>query len=118
MDDNAIEILDTQRTMAISTLRADGWPQTTIVGYANDGLTLYFLIFRSSQKLANIRRDKRISIAVGGDPKELDQLMAVYAAAHASRSRIPKSASGHGVCSRSAIPTWPISSCRHQLTQQ
>ena len=31
MDDNAIEILDTQRTMAISTLRADGWPQTTIV---------------------------------------------------------------------------------------
>ena len=90
MDDNAIEILDTQRTMAISTLRADGWPQTTIVGYANDGLTLYFLIFRSSQKLANIRRDKRISIAVGGDPKELDQLMAVYAAAHASEIKDPE----------------------------
>jgi len=69
--------------MAISTLRPDGWPQTTIVGYANEGLTLYFLIFRSSQKLANIRRDKRISIAVGGEPEELDQLTAVYAAAHA-----------------------------------
>lgn len=84
MQDNAVEILDSHRTMAISTLRADGWPQTTIVGYANDGLTIYFLIFRSSQKLANIRRDKRISIAVGGEPKELNQLTAVYAAAHAS----------------------------------
>jgi nitroimidazol reductase NimA-like FMN-containing flavoprotein (pyridoxamine 5'-phosphate oxidase superfamily) len=80
----AIEILDDHSTMAISTLRPDGWPQTTIVGYANDGLTLYFLIFRSSQKLANIRRDRRISIAVGGEPKALDQLTAVYAAAHAS----------------------------------
>ena len=80
----AIEILDSYRTMAISTLRPDGWPQTTIVGYANQGLTLYFLIFRSSQKLANIRRDKRISIAVGGEPKDLGQLRAVYAAAHAT----------------------------------
>lgn len=47
MQENAIEILNSHSTMAISTLRADGWPQTTIVGYANDGLTLYFLIFRS-----------------------------------------------------------------------
>jgi nitroimidazol reductase NimA-like FMN-containing flavoprotein (pyridoxamine 5'-phosphate oxidase superfamily) len=84
MQENAITILDEHRTMAVSTLRPDGWPQTTIVGYVNEGLTLYFLIFRSSQKLANIRRDKRISIAVGGEPKELDELTAVYAAAHAT----------------------------------
>lgn len=90
MEDNAIEILDTHRTMAISTLRPDGWPQTTIVGYANEGLTLYFLIFRSSQKLANIRRDKRVSIAVGEEPKDLNQLTAVYAAAHASEVTDPK----------------------------
>ena len=82
MVEPAIEILDSHRIMAISTLRPDGWPQTTIVGYANEGFTLYFLIFRSSQKLANIRRDKRISIAVGGEPTELNQLTAVYAAAH------------------------------------
>ncbi len=83
MQESAIQILDSHRTMAISTLRADGWPQTTFVGYANDGLTLYFLIFRTSQKLANIRRDRRVSLAVGGDSKELSQLTAVYAAAHA-----------------------------------
>jgi nitroimidazol reductase NimA-like FMN-containing flavoprotein (pyridoxamine 5'-phosphate oxidase superfamily) len=83
VQESAIQILDSHRTMAISTLRPDGWPQTTIVGYANDGLTLYFLIFRSSQKLANIRRDRRVSLAVGGDSKDLSQLTAVYAAAHA-----------------------------------
>lgn len=84
MQDSSIEILDSYRTMALSTLRPDGWPQTTIVGYANDGLTLYFLIFRSSQKLRNIRHDKRVSLAVGGESKELGQVTAVYAAAHAS----------------------------------
>ena len=86
---NAIEILNSHRTMAISTLRPDGWPQTTFVGYANEGLTLYFLIFRSSQKLANIRRDMRVSIAVGGEPKDLDQLTAVYAGAHAFEVKDP-----------------------------
>ena len=84
MDQAATEILDAHRTMAISTLRPDGWPQTTFVGYANDGLTLFFLIFRSSQKLANIRRDKRVSLAVGGDEEQVSQLTAVYAAAHAA----------------------------------
>src|ERR1700739_2230968 len=73
VQERAVEILNSNRTMAISTLRPDGWPQTTIVGFANEGLSLYFLIFRTSQKLANIRRDKRISIAVGGEAKERDQ---------------------------------------------
>ena len=52
MEQKAIQILEGHRTMAIATVRPDGWPQTTIVGYANDGLLLYFLISRSSQKLA------------------------------------------------------------------
>ena len=89
MEDNAIDILNTQRLMAVSTLRPDGWPQTTIVGYANEGLTLYFLIFRSSQKLANIRHDRRVSFAVGGESKDLSQATAVYAAAHASEVTDP-----------------------------
>lgn len=90
MDEGAIEILNSHQTMAISTLRPDGWPQTTFVGYANEGLTLYFLIFRSSQKLANIRRDMRVSLAIGGDAKEISQLTAVYAAAHAIEVTDPK----------------------------
>ena len=77
----AIEILDAHRTMAVSTVRPDGWPQTTVVGYANDGWTVYFLIFRSGQKFANIEHDNRISIAISGDPNYLSDIKAVYAGA-------------------------------------
>ena len=87
--EDAIRILDTHRIMAVSTVRPDGWPQTTIVGYANVGLVLYFLIFRSSQKLANIEHDDRISIAVGEEPADIRKLQAVYAGAHASEVTDP-----------------------------
>jgi hypothetical protein len=44
MDDTVkrriLSLLD-EHTLA--TLRPDGWPQATTVGYVNDGLTLYFL---------------------------------------------------------------------------
>ena len=53
MQENAIEILNSHSTMAISTLRADGWPQTTIVGYANDGSD--FFIFSFSDRVRSSR---------------------------------------------------------------
>ncbi|HEX6603977.1 MAG TPA: pyridoxamine 5'-phosphate oxidase family protein [Sphingomicrobium sp.] len=84
MEQPAITILNAQRIMAISTVRPDGWPQTTIVGYANKGFDIFFLIFRTSQKFANIQRDDRISIAVAPDPADLGDLKAVYAGAHAT----------------------------------
>jgi nitroimidazol reductase NimA-like FMN-containing flavoprotein (pyridoxamine 5'-phosphate oxidase superfamily) len=80
----AIAILDSQRLMAISTVRPDGWPQTTVVGYANQGWTIYFSIFRSSQKFANIAHDGRVAIAVCGEPPSLAEIKAVYAGAHAA----------------------------------
>ncbi len=85
----AIQILDDHRQMAVSTVRPDGWPQTTIVGYANDGWTLYFLIFRDSQKFANIGRDDRVSIAVSGENSFLGEIKAVYAGAHAAEVTDP-----------------------------
>lgn len=86
----AIEILNAHRMMAVSTVRPDGWPQTTMVGYANQGWTLYFLIFRSSQKFANIQRDDRIAIAVTGETSVLSEIKAVYAGAHAGEVTDPK----------------------------
>ncbi len=84
MISDAIEMLNAHRIMAISTLRPDGWPQTTIVGYANDGLDIYFLVFRSSQKFLNIHNDDRVSIAIGAEPKNLDEAKAFFAGARAS----------------------------------
>ena len=80
----AIEILNDHRQMAISTVRPDGWPQTTIVGYANDGWVVYFLIFRDSQKFANISRDDRVSIAISGESSFLGEIKAVFAGAYAA----------------------------------
>ena len=62
-----IELLDAHRIMTVATNRADGWPQATIVGYANDGLIIYCLVARDSQKFANITRDPRVSIAIAND---------------------------------------------------
>ncbi|WP_225150876.1 pyridoxamine 5'-phosphate oxidase family protein [Bradyrhizobium sp. NBAIM08] len=61
-------LLDQHRTMRIATLRADGWPQVTTVGYANEGFTIYFLCGPDSQKAQNISRDDRVSLAIDDDP--------------------------------------------------
>jgi nitroimidazol reductase NimA-like FMN-containing flavoprotein (pyridoxamine 5'-phosphate oxidase superfamily) len=86
----AIAILDDHRMMAISTVRPDGWPQTTMVGYANDGWSIYFLIFRDSQKFANIGLDDRVSVAVSAEPSFLGEIKAVYAGAHAAEVKDPQ----------------------------
>jgi nitroimidazol reductase NimA-like FMN-containing flavoprotein (pyridoxamine 5'-phosphate oxidase superfamily) len=79
MEVTPVQILDAHRIMTVATVRPDGWPQATIVGYANEGLTLYFLIYRDSQKFHNIAADGRIAIAVGQEPRSLREIKAVYA---------------------------------------
>src|ERR1043165_2664083 len=68
-----LRLLDQHRIMTIATLREDGWPQATTVGYANEGLRLYFLCGLDSQKAANIARDNRVSLTIDHDtPKVMD----------------------------------------------
>jgi hypothetical protein len=68
-----LALLDRHRDMSIATLRPDGWPQTTTVGYANDGLTIYFLCGLDSQKAANLARDDRVSLTIDHDtPQVMD----------------------------------------------
>ncbi len=67
LKDIVIDVLNEHRIMSISTNRPDGWPQTTLVGYVNDGFLLYCFVARNSQKYANILRDPRVSIAIGSD---------------------------------------------------
>lgn len=42
MEQQAITILNANRLMTIATVRPDGWPQATIVGYANDGFRVTY----------------------------------------------------------------------------
>ena len=68
-----VDLLDRERLMTLACNRSDGWPQATTVGYVNEGLNLYFIIARTSQKFANLLADPRASVAIrlesggGGD---------------------------------------------------
>src|SRR3954469_10290950 len=67
-------ILDGQRIMSVATLRPDGWPQATTVGYGNDGLSLYFLCGPDSQKAANLARDPRLSLTIDHDTPQMMEI--------------------------------------------
>src|SRR5579859_7531130 len=78
-----LALLDQHRIMTIATLRPDGWPQATTVGYVNEGLTLYFLCGLESQKAANLARDDRVSITIDHDTSNLMSIAGLSMAAHA-----------------------------------
>ena len=78
-----LALLDQHRIMTIATLRPDGWPQATTVGYVNEGLTLYFLCGLDSQKAANLARDDRVSLTIDHDTPDLMAISGLSMAAHA-----------------------------------
>jgi nitroimidazol reductase NimA-like FMN-containing flavoprotein (pyridoxamine 5'-phosphate oxidase superfamily) len=78
-----VELLDQHRILTISTNRSDGWPQATVVSYANDGLIIYCRISRDSQKFANIARDPRVSLAIANDYPQPLQIKGLSMAAQA-----------------------------------
>src|SRR6185369_16829482 len=78
-----LSLLDQHRIMTIATLRPDGWPQATTVGYANDGLTLYFLCGPNSQKASNLERDDRVSLTIDHDTPQVMEITGLSMAAHA-----------------------------------
>nr|NUR37314.1 pyridoxamine 5'-phosphate oxidase family protein [Sphingomonas sp.] len=90
MKQKAIDILSENRLMGIATLRADGWPQATMVSYANEDILLYFIVSRSSQKFSNIERDDRVSLVIGHDFHDPSSVRGLSIAARASEVRDPK----------------------------
>jgi len=76
-------LLDQHRIMTIATLRPDGWPQATTVGYANEGLTLYFLCGLESQKAKNLALDNRVSLTIDHDTPQVMDITGLSMAARA-----------------------------------
>lgn len=76
-------ILGQHRIMTIATLRPDGWPQATTVGFANEGLTLYFLCGANSQKATNLARDDRVSLTIDHDTSQVMEITGLSMAARA-----------------------------------
>ncbi len=78
-----LALLDEHRVMTLATLRPDGWPQATTVGYVNEELTLYFLCGKESQKAANLTRDDRVSLTIDHDTADIMAITGLSMAGHA-----------------------------------
>jgi len=78
-----LALLDDHRIMTIATLRPDGWPQATTVGYAHEDLTLYFLCGPDSQKAMNLAHDDRVSLTIDHDTSNIMEIAGLSMAAHA-----------------------------------
>ena len=78
-----LSLLDQHRIMTIATLRPDGWPQATTVGYVSEGLTLYFLCGLDSQKARNLAQDDRVSLTIDHDTADLMAIIGLSMAGHA-----------------------------------
>ncbi|MGH7019252.1 MAG: pyridoxamine 5'-phosphate oxidase family protein [Brevundimonas sp.] len=61
-----LKLMDGQRLMTLASNRADGRPQASTLGYLNDGLNLYFVTARDSEKLRNLTADPRVGVAIRG----------------------------------------------------
>lgn len=79
-----LALLDEHRIMTIATLRPDGWPQATTVGYASEDLTIYFLCGLDSQKAANIAGDNRVSLTIDHDTPQVMEITGLSMAARAT----------------------------------
>jgi nitroimidazol reductase NimA-like FMN-containing flavoprotein (pyridoxamine 5'-phosphate oxidase superfamily) len=93
-------LMDQHRIMTVATLRPDGWPQATTVGYVNEGLTLYFLCGPDSQKAANLARDDRLSLTIDHDAPQLMEITGLSMAARAQAWSIRSKPTRFCVCCR------------------
>lgn len=80
-----LKLLDEHRIMTLATLRQDGWPQATTVGYVSEGLTLWFLCGLDSQKARNLAQDARVSLTIDHDTPDL---MAITGLSMAARAKL------------------------------
>jgi PPOX class probable F420-dependent enzyme len=78
-----LALLEEHRIMTIATLRPDGWPQATTVGYASEDLTLYFLCGPDSQKATNLARDDRVSLTIDHDTPQVMEIAGLSMAGRA-----------------------------------
>lgn len=69
-----LSLLRKHNIMTIATIRPDGYPQATTVEYVNDGLTLYFACDRDSQKVANLKKNKKVSLTIDHEYAAWDRI--------------------------------------------
>jgi nitroimidazol reductase NimA-like FMN-containing flavoprotein (pyridoxamine 5'-phosphate oxidase superfamily) len=80
-----LDLLARHNNMTIATIRPDGYPQATTVGYVNDGLDIYFGCGAQSQKAKNLALNSKVSIAIDRDYESWNQIQGLSLAGTAAR---------------------------------
>jgi nitroimidazol reductase NimA-like FMN-containing flavoprotein (pyridoxamine 5'-phosphate oxidase superfamily) len=78
------------------------------VGYANEGLTIYFVCGSDSQKAANLARDDRVSLTIDHDTPQVIEITGLSMAAHARPVVEPAEASKALHMLRLRYPELPV----------
>src|SRR4051812_14199850 len=65
-----IDLLRQEEIGSMSTNGADGFPHTSIMHCASEGLAMYFSTQRQRRKVQDVERDNRVSYAVAYMPPE------------------------------------------------
>jgi PPOX class probable F420-dependent enzyme len=83
------DILGKALDITVATIRPDGWPQATTVSFVSDGLNLYFGTWTQSQKIANIKRDPRVSVTANAPYTSWDTIRSLSLAGEAALVTAP-----------------------------
>jgi len=76
-----LDILKKNRLLTLATIRPDGWPQATTVGYGSEGLVLYILCDAGSQKARNLKGCSKVSLTIDHDTDDMLAIKALSMAA-------------------------------------
>jgi general stress protein 26 len=80
-----LEVLRSHHTMALATIRPDGYPQATTVYYIHDEFTLYFAVDAASQKAGNIKLNSKVSVAIASEDQNFYKLRGLSVSGIATR---------------------------------
>ena len=83
-------LLREHKILTLATVREDGYPQATIVGYVNEGFSIYVATFAESQKVHNIQASDKVSLTVGRDWDDWGAVQALSVGGRANVVEDPK----------------------------
>ena len=69
-----LALLEAHDILTLATIREDGYPQATTVGYVNEGLTIYIGTFPQAQKVTNIQHCPKVSLTIDRDYEDWSQI--------------------------------------------
>jgi len=84
-----VAILSGANDMTIATVRPDGYPQATTVGFVNDGVKIYFGTSADSQKARNIALCDKVSVTVTLPYNRWEEIQALSMGGRAARVADP-----------------------------